>query len=370
MSVLGVVFSNIHDYNVPELTRHRTMASIPFGGRYRLIDFVLSNMINSNITKVGVITKNNYQSLMDHVGSGKDWDLARKNGGLILLPPFGASGNDTLYNSRLEALKGITNFLTKANDEYVLMTDCDNVCSIDYNKIIDFHIKKKADITLVYKNLNVSNNNDNNSTVLKLSDSGRITDIAFQPNVNGDVKLFINIYVMNRLFLINLIMDAISHGQQHFTKDILSANVNSLKIFGYEFTGYFAGITSMHSYFVNNMKMLDSDVRKDLFGNRNVYTKIRDSAPTKYGAGAQVNNSLISDGCVIEGEVVNSILFRGVKIGRGTIVKNCILMQDAVTGENASLNCVIADKNVVIRDNRILSGCDVQPFFIAKGSMV
>jgi glucose-1-phosphate adenylyltransferase len=369
MSILGVVFSNIHDYNVPELTRHRTMASIPFGGRYRLIDFVLSNMINSNITKVGVITKNNYQSLMDHVGSGKDWDLARKNGGLILLPPFG-SGNDSLYNSRLEALKGITSFLTKATDEFVLMTDCDNVCNIDYDKIIDYHIKKKSDITLVYKNLNVTNNNDNNSTVFNVSDNGRITDIAFKPNVNGAVKLFINVYVINRLFLINLIMDAIAHGQHHFTKDILASNVNSLKIYGYEFEGFFAGINSMQSYFSNNMKLLNKDVRNDLFGNRNVYTKIRDSAPTKYGAGAQVNNSLISDGCLIEGEVVNSILFRGVKIGRGTIVKNSILMQDAVTGENASLNCVIADKNVVIRDNRILSGCDVQPFFIAKGSMV
>ena len=368
MAALGVVFSNIHDYSVPELTRHRTMASIPFGGRYRLVDFILSNMINSGITKVGIITKNNYQSLMDHVGSGKDWDLARKNGGLILLPPFGASGSDELYNSRLQALKGIMTFLQRANEDYVVMTDCDSAANIDYADILSQHIKNKADVTLAYKKQKIKAGEAHPS--LTLDKGGRVTKMLFSHREDKEVNRFLNVFILSRSFLINLIMDSSAVGLKHFTRDILAENVNSFKIYGYEFKGFFGHIDSLNSYYYNNMQLLDGSVRKDLFGVRSIYTKIRDSAPTKYGAGAQVSNSLISDGCIIEGEVSNSILFRGVKVGRGTVVKNSVLMQDTITGENTSLTAVITDKNVVIKDGRVLAGCEVMPFFIPKGTML
>ncbi len=170
MRAVGIIFSNIHDNSVPELSRIRTLGSVPFGGRYRLIDFPLSNMVNSGIDTVGIITKNNYQSLMDHVGSGKDWDLARKDGGVIILPPYGDTSSSTLYNSRLEALKGITSFLFRADEDFVVMTDCDAVCRINYNEVIESHIRSRADITLVY----TKRENTEKATKFDIDSDGRM----------------------------------------------------------------------------------------------------------------------------------------------------------------------------------------------------
>lgn len=371
MTALGIVFSNIHDSNVPELTARRTMASIPFGGRYRLIDFPLSNMINSGITKVGVITKSNYQSLMDHVGSGKDWDLARRNGGLIILPPFGvgADAGGELYTSRLEALKGVTNFLRRSVEEYVVLTDCDIVCKVDYADVIERHVATGADVTLVYARTRAEKVEDKCS-VFDVAEGGRIHGISMVQPDAGEINRSLNIFVMKRSFLQSVIGEAVAHGYKHFTKDVLAPGAGTMKIYGYEFGGYYAPVSSMLGYYRHNLELLGADVRHELFGDRNIFTKVRASSPTKYGNGAIVKNSLIADGCVVEGEVENSILFRGVKVGRGTAVKNSILMQDTVTGENVTLNCIITDKNVVIRDRRVLSGCDTHPFYIAKGSMI
>lgn len=368
MSAVGVIFSNIHDENVPELSNQRTMGSIPYGGRYRLIDFALSNLVNSGVTTVGIITKNNYQSLMDHLGSGKDWDLARKTGGLVLLPPFGAKDNDGLYKNRLEALKGITGFLTRRNEDYVILCDCDGVYRMDFSDIINYHEAKQADITLVCHTEEIANSSK--YTLVKSDETGRITDIKLDASVNGVNKFYTNILVVNRLFLIRLILDAVSHGYKSCRRDILQKNVKSLKLFAYDFEGYHATIDSFRSYFSHNMELLNKSVRDELFGARDIYTKVRDSAPSKYGDECIVKNSLVSDGCIVEGCVENSILFRGVRVGKGAVIKNSILMQDTVVGDNAQLNCVITDKNVIIRNNRVLSGCEVQPYFLGKSTIV
>ncbi|MBE5756892.1 MAG: glucose-1-phosphate adenylyltransferase subunit GlgD [Clostridiales bacterium] len=371
MKALGIIFSNIHDNTLPELVRKRTVASIPFGGRYRLIDFTLSNMVNSGIDTVGVITKRNYQSLMDHVGSGKDWDLARKNGGLIMLPPFGVVGDiDSLYSSRLEALKSITNFISRADEEYVVMTDCNIVFRMSFDEVIEEHIKNNADITLVYTKHKKENRPETSATVLTVDEDNKVNGIKYEEELNEDGNLFMNVYVMKRSLLQSIILDSISHNKRHFTTDILASAIGNMRIYGYEHKGYYAAISSLQAYYEHSLELLDEKNRHDIFGDRSIFTKIRDSAPTKYGATAVVKNSLIADGCVIEGEVENSILFRGVKIARGTKVKNCVLMQDTVTGENVSLNCIITDKNVVIRDRRILSGSENHPFYIGKGSMI
>ena len=370
MSAVGVIFSNIHDENIPELSRQRTMGSIPFGGRYRLIDFALSNFVNSGISTVGVITKNNYQSLMDHLGSGKDWDLARKTGGLILLPPFGANNNNMegLYRNRLEALKNITGFLNRRNEDYVVLSDCDGVFRIDLSDVIDYHEEKKADITLVCHDEEIET--ASGYTAIKTDDDGRVTDIRINSMMRGKNKFYINVMVIGRSFLIDLIIDAVAHGYRSFREDIILKNTKSLKIYAYDFNGYHVSMDSLGSYFKHNMELLKKSVRDELFGARDIYTKVRDSAPSKYGSESCVKNSLISDGCVVEGTVENSILFRGVKIGKGAVVKNSIIMQDSVIGEKVITDCVITDKNVVIRDNRILAGCDVQPYFIPKGTMI
>lgn len=368
MSAVGVIFSNIHDENIPELALHRTMGSVPYGGRYRLIDFSLSNFVNSGITTVGVITKNNYQSLMDHLGSGKDWDLARKTGGLILLPPFGGVNSEGLYRNRLEALKSITMFLNRRNEDFVVLSDCDGVFRMDFTDVMDFHEAKKADITLVCHEESLVNSN--NYTILNTDSDGRVTELGLKTASVGPHKYFINVVVINRRFLLTLINNATIRGYKSFREDILLKNLKSLKIYAYEFTGYHASVDSLSAYFKHNMELLSKDVRDELFGARDVYTKVRDSAPTKYGSDSVVRNSLISDGCIVEGTVENSILFRGVKVGKGAVVRNSIIMQDAVIGDRVQTDCVITDKNVVIRDNRVLSGCEVQPYFIPKGTMI
>ena len=368
-SAIGIIFSNMHEENVPELVRRRTMASIPYGGRYRLIDFALSNMVNSGITTVGLMTNNNYRSLIDHIGSGKDWDLARKDGGLILLPPF-SEKHDKLYSTRLEALGSLTAFLNRRNEKYVVLTDCDGVAKFDISDIIDYHESKNADITLVTTHGKVGHRSD--FMLVNANEDGRIQELKLSPHMSEGRKadIFVNVMVINRQLLLNSVEDCVVHGFTSFESDILIKQLDSLKIYQYNFKGYYAGIDSMAAYYKHNMELLEKEVRDELFGDRDIYTKVRDSAPSKYGENAVVKNSLISDGCEIEGVVENCILFRGVKVGKGAVVTNSIIMQDAIIGANTSLNCVITDKNVVVSDKKSLSGCAELPYFIQKGTML
>lgn len=371
-STVGVIFSNIHDENIPELSRHRTMASTPFGGRYRLIDFALSNMVNAGITTVGIVTKSNYQSLIDHLGSGKDWDLARKDGGIILLPPF-SDEMDGLYSNRLEALKGITGFLNHRKEDYVVISDCDGVAHLDIADIVRFHEEKGSDITMVYHE-ETEREKVASSYFLTVApdETGRLKEVKINPQVkDGEkVNLYINVMVLNREFLIDIIQDAVTRGLSSFGRDILVKSLDTLKVYGYHFKGYYAGINSMQKYYAHSMELLQREVRSELFGARDIYTKVRDSAPSKYSEDAVVRNSLISDGCQIEGTVENCILFRGVKVGKGSVIKNSIIMQDTVIGSGVQLDSVVTDKNVVIRDRRHLMGCAEHPYFISKGRML
>lgn len=367
-STVGVIFSSLNEEkNIPELTKVRSVGSIPYGGRYRLVDFTLSNMVNSGITTVGMITKSNYQSLMDHLGSGKDWDLARKEGGLILLPPY-SDETETLYKSRLEALKGTISFLKKAKEDFVVLADSDAVYKLDYSKVIEYHTKKNADITMVYHEHELKKSHY--YMTFDTDKNGKIIGLAINPNSEGIKKNYINVLVARRSFLIRLVQDAIQHGYTSFGKDILSPGVNTLKLYAYKHEGYYANIDSLASFFKSNTDLLNKDIRNEIFGDRDVYTKVNDSAPAKFASTAKVKNSLVSDGCLIEGTVENSILFRGVKIGKGTVVKNCILMSENIVGENCNLAYVVSDKDSVIRDNRVLAGCELQPYFINKGSLI
>ncbi len=371
-STVGVIFSNIHDENIPELSRHRTMASVPFGGRYRLIDFALSNMVNSGITTVGIVTKNNYQSLIDHLGSGKEWDLARKDGGIILLPPY-SDDTDKPYTTRLEALMGITGFLTHRTEDYVVISDCDGIAHMDIADIVRYHEEKGADITMVYHEEREPSESSYFITLEPDRRTGRIKALRINPNdlrKGKKYNLYVNVMVMSRTFLIDTIQNAFTCGFTSFGRDILTKNVDTIKIYGYNFEGYYAGVNSLADYFRHSMELLDRKVRTELFAARDIYTKVRDSAPSRYVDGAKVANSLISDGCCIKGTVENCILFRGVKIGKGSVVRNCVLMQDTVVGENVALDSVITDKNVVIRDRRNLAGCAELPYFISKGRMI
>ena len=377
MAVTGIIFSNIHDNNIPELTRLRTIASVPFGCRYRFIDFTLSNMVNANIFNIDVITQSNYQSLMDHLGSGKDWDLARRSGGIKILPPnimAGDSARRTSSTTRLEALKSVYNSIVKIKDEYVVMSDCDVICNVNFKAIIEDHIKNKADITVAVKTMPLTDEQAAANVLFYSDENGRITDVHPYPkNFCGEADVSLNIVVMRTDYLLQMVQDAIAHDYNSMTRDFINRYKDTKNFRVYKYDGYFACVSSLADYFRCSMEQINDDyARKSLFDvpNRPVYTKVRNSTPTYYSDTSSVKNSMIADGCVIEGTVENSILFRGVKVGRNCTVKNCILMQDTITGENVFLNYVISDKNVIIRDGRMLSGCDAQPYYIEKGKMI
>ena len=366
---LGIVFSNMPDSMMGKITEHRTMASVPFGGRYRLVDFVLSNMINSGVKDVGIITKSNFQSLMDHVGTGKEWDLSRKKGGLTILPPYGRQ-ESVYYRGRLEALGNIYTYIKESKAELVIMTDCDNIASIDYSDIIRYHKEKDADVTVVYKNKPITESIHRDVTTISMDENRRVNGAYVNPEVQqGNVLL--NVTVIDKRLLERIIGDAASANFYSFTQGVLQMGSKQLKIYGYEYTGYVANINSLQSYFDCNMELLDPQVRRELFPpERPVYTKVRDEVPVKYGINAKAKNAVIADGCVIEGTVENSIIFRGVKIGRGAVVKNSIIMQGTVVGENCQIDCVVTDKDVMIRDSRKLMGCKEYPFFVEKGTAI
>lgn len=377
MSATGIIFSNIHDNNIPELTRLRTIASVPFACRYRLIDFTLSNMVNSNIFNIDLITHLNYHSLMDHIGSGKDWDLARRSGGIKVLPPYitaYASASSGQYQTRLEALKGVSHSIQMITDEYVVLSDCDVICNVDFNDIIDYHVKTHADITVAVKTMELTPEQARNNVLYTSDEEGRITDILSYPtNFSGKADVSLNIVVMNTKYLQEIVLDAVAHNYVSMTRDVMARNRKHMNYRVYKYDGYFATITSFAEYYAHSMNLLtDPAARAALFNvkNRPIYTKVRNSVPTNYGQNATVTNSMIADGCDIQGTVENCILFRGVKIGRNATVKNCILMQDTIVGDGATLNHVITDKNAVVRDNRMLAGADVQPFYITKGKMI
>lgn len=369
-NVLGLVFANMHDTTLGDMTKNRTMGSVMFGGRYRLIDFPLSNMVNSGISEVGVITKSNYQSLLDHLGSAREWDLARKKGGLYILPPFG-NVESTLYRGRIEALYGAMSFIKHSIAKYVILSDCDVVTNIDYKPIVAAHIESGADITAVAHTGVYSSDDIKTSTVFNVDADKNVTSVLINPDISGTCTTSLNVFVMSMDFLIETVNDAMARGNVSFERNILQEKCRELKIKIYEYDNYFSKLNSPESYFKSNMALLEPENARKLFvPKRSIYTKVSDNAPVKYDLDSKVSNSLVADGCIIEGEVENSVLFRGVKVGKGAKVKNCILMQGTVVGDNAELNYLITDKNVSICENHILTSSPQYPMYVGKGASV
>ncbi|MBQ7797088.1 MAG: glucose-1-phosphate adenylyltransferase subunit GlgD [Lachnospiraceae bacterium] len=373
-NALGIIFPNSYDSYVSELVSERLMASIPFGGRYRMVDFVLSSMVTSGIDNISILVRNNYHSLMDHLGSGREWDLTRKNGGLSIFPPYSEKGMK-VYAGRVDGLASILDTLKDQKEKYVVMADSNIAVNFDFKAMLDAHIASGADITVAYAKEEIPeamiNNNDfsNLYFTFKLEDN-RVKKIYINSKEAGVQNLSMNIYIMERELLINEITTAFVRGHVYFERDILAPKTDKLNIQAYEFTGYKARISGMKSYFEENMKLLNDENLDGLFGANPIYTKVRDDNPTRYIAGSKGKNVLVADGCVIEGEIENCILFRGVKVAKGAKVKNCVLMQDTVVGEGANIEYVITDKNVTISAGKELHGTDTFQVFVAKGQTV
>ena len=367
-NAIGVVYASENESKLNELTIHRTSASLPFCARYRIIDFTLSNLVNSGIISIGLITRSNYSSLMDHIRLGKDWDLSRKNGGIVMFPPY-VLNNSTIFQGQVEALYGIKNYLNKRKEKYVVITPANIVCKLDYSDIIDKHIASNADITLVTYKTKCSHVNTN---LVKVDENGRLIDMMLTSVPNDEEKLVnLKVYCVEKEFLIKLVDEAYARGQMDFEKNIIMSNINHYFINTYFNDGYVSVIDHVKTFYDANMDMLNYDIRKEIFDEGGkVFTKVMDTAPTIYKANAVVKNSLIADGCTIDGVVENSILFRGVVVEKGAVVKNSIVMQKGLIMSNSSINYTITDKNVVIMSDRHLSGHESYPIAIAKDKTV
>ena len=372
---LGIIFPNSYDSLVPDLVSERLMASIPFASRYSMCDFMISSMVHCGIDNISILVRKNYHSLLDHLGNGREWDLARKNGGLNIVPPF-AQKQIKVFSGRIEALESIRGYLMKQTEKYVILSDANIAVNFDFNALLDEHIKSGADVTMVYRKQEIPQSLIRQSTAgmdlyYALGINGdRVSKIYINPKESGEMNFSLNIYVIDRELLIRMVDEAYLHGDVYFVRDILEKKIDQLDVRGFCYDGYVAHIHDMNSYFEENMRLLKEENINALFSGNQIYTKIRDDNPTRYINGAKAKNVMVADGCVIEGEVENSVLFRGVKIGKGAKVKNCVLMQDTVIEDNVSVEYVITDKNVTISEGKSLTGNDTFQVYVAKGQVV
>lgn len=354
IDTMGVILTSNADTDLGELTRLRSVAAIPFAGRYRLVDFALSNFVNSGIVNVGVATEYNYQSLLDHIGSGKPWGLARKKYGLRFLPPFSANSNET--DERIKMLTGVIHYLKRSPQQYVIVADCNNVCNMRFDDVVDLHVNSGADLTVVYQN------STDDGVYVDVAEDGRVTAIADKGN-----NRLVGYYVFTKDLLVNVLERYQMHGKKQFYNDLIAGYIRRHKVMGYRFDGYLATITDTASYFRISMDLMNSDIRRSLFiADNRILTKVKDRVPTRYLDNADVADSFIADGCVIDGHVENSILFRGVTVEKGATVKNCIVMQNTVISQDARIQSCIIDKDCVILKGKELVGQPEFPVIVGK----
>lgn len=369
-NIMGLIFSENSEANLGDLTNKRALAAVPVGGRYRIIDFVLSNMVNSGIINIGITTTARTQSLSDHLGTGKDWDLDRKGNGLFLLPCYDNShssgGISNIFNS--------FGFLKRAKQNYVIVSDCNTVCNITYNDVMAFHTENEADITLLYTDVGKLPESElKRHTFLDVDSDNRITDMQIHPTIQKSASSYMHAFLIKKDLLLELVGDCTSHGKHSVTMNMFLENISRLKILGYKFEGYHKKIDSIKSYYSFNLDLLKKDVRDELFGtidDNRIFTKVKGMVPAKYGRNADVSNSFIADGCVIDGTVRNCILFRGVTVGEGACVENSIIMQDSQILENCLVENAIFDKEVFLHKGKKLVGQTTYPVVISKKVIV
>ena len=370
MNVMGIIFTN--DATMGELTNKRTMAAIPFGGRYRQIDWALSNLACAGVRHVGIISRHSYQSLMNHIGDGEEWGLELEEGGLEFLTPYAQSTVGT-YRGKLESLNNAKTFLKfGADDELLVMIDSAVLSNVDLIDILNKHVASGKDITVVTK-AGIANGEKVLDLALKLDENGEVSDMVVDYAASEDYLASMDIFVMNKKWLEKSVTEMVARDKFHMDRDLVMGGwrrgVVSVNV--YQFDGIAMFNESVEEYFHNSLSLVKKDVRQDLFhGNHPIYTKTRDRVPTYYGDECEVENTLLADGCFIEGEVEDSILFRQVTVGKGAEIEDCVIMNDAVIGEGAQLKYVILDKDVTVTPGAKLIGTKNNPIIIKKGETV
>ena len=373
-TVAGIIFSSLNQNTLSRLTSDRTVAAIPFACRYRLVDFCLSNMVNADISNIFLVANYNYRSLSEHIGSGKDWDLALRSGGINLISPFQSAKDSsaTLYKSRLDALKSMSNYIHELKEEYVILMDADTVLNIDLRALLAVHEKSNADVTFV-THTTEKDYSSKNPRMMVSSVAGKITDLAMSSTYSEkNPELSLGIFLMKTTALRKVIEQANAYGLHSLTEFFFD-NYKKQNYRSFCFGGYVATISSFLDYFKHSIALSKNPrAREEMLGNRDfaVFTRVHNSAPTVYREGADVKDSMIADDCIIEGTVINSVLSRGVVVRRGAIVKNSVLFSATYVGEGSMLNCVVTDKSVHISEGVTLSGNENMPFYIPKGRRV
>lgn len=370
-NVIGIINLHENEEFLKELTRHRLLAALPFAGRYRLIDFTLSNMVNSGIQNVGILVPHKYRSLMDHLRSGKEWDLARKRDGLFILPPNQSYNTSGVTKGDMDHFYQHLDYIKRSSQQYVLITNSKMVCNMNFRKALQFHIDEGADITVIYKPQASCSAEFPRPTSIRCQE-GRVIDMEVNPgDAAPDSDISMEMYIMSKSRLISLVEGCVSRGEMDFVKDGIIKNLARLKIMGYPHHQYVGKVNSIQSYYRHSMELLKPESRRQLFDiNNPIYTKVKDEAPANYREDACVKNSLIANGCIIEGKVENSVIFRGVTVRKGAYIKDSIIMQKCNIGAGSVLDSVICDKDVTIGEGRSLKGERNYLLVIEKGMVI
>lgn len=376
MDALGIIFAYSEYGNLREICEERTIASVLFGGKYRLVDFAMSNFVNSEVLNMVLITKDKYNSLIDHVGLGKEWDLDRKRGGIRILTPLGNenTGGGGTYRGKTDALACHMRNIKRAIAEYVIISPSFIIYNIDFNELMDFHKYVNADISMVYTKITDEVQYQKlplGAPLCIFDENNRLVDVYVKTEEHNNMpaNCGMGIFLMKKSLLEALVADAMSFGRYDFYMGLLKKQAQSLRIMGYEYKKHYICIHSVTEYLQGNLSLLDPKIREQVF-EKIVYTKVKDSVPVQYGAEAKVKNSIVADGCIIEGTVENSIISRGVRIGKGAVVKNSVIMEYTNVYQNAKLEYVIVDKDVIVRDGSEISGHITFPVVIKKRSIV
>ncbi|MBQ2920009.1 MAG: glucose-1-phosphate adenylyltransferase subunit GlgD [Oscillospiraceae bacterium] len=369
MNVMGIIFAN--EDSIGTLTDKRTMASLPFGARYRQVDFALSNLTCAGVRHIGIISRHSYQSLMHHIGSGEEWGLELGEGGLEFLTPFAQSTQD-VYRGKLDSLNTAMDFLTFGDDEYAVLIDSAIVSNFDLNAVIAAHVASGKDVTVVTKT-GICNGEKDIDLALKLGENGEIVDIVCNSKASADYLASMDVFVASKPWLINMVEQAVAHGKSHLDRDLIMGGWQdgTVSVNTYAFEGVALYNESQEEYYANTLSLLDKDVRADIFGGAHpVWTKVRDRVPCYYGEDVEMENVLIADGCVIEGEVEDSVLFRQVTVEEDAEVEKCIIFNDCVIGKGAEVKYAILDKDVVVTPGAKLCGTKTNPIIVKKGQIV
>jgi glucose-1-phosphate adenylyltransferase len=371
-NTMGLILTGWRNSDMGELTKIRSSSAVPVAGKYRAIDFPLSNLINAGVTNIGILTQYSYRSLVDHLGSGKEWDLDRRQGGLFIFPPSLEVDGKGWYKGTADSIYHNIEFLKKSKAEYVILLMGNCVYKMDFRRLYKYHIEKNADITVCTRHMyDYSEEELKRMGIVTVDENNKITDLQEKPLTPGADFASLGIYLMKKQILINMIEEGIAHGCYEFVKDILVKKIHEKNVYSYEFKGYWRNLKMLKTYYKCNMELLDPDLKHRLFEVKGkVYTKIKDEVPAKYNEEANVKNSIVADGCIIEGTVIDSVLFRGVRVEKNAVIKNSIVMQDSFIKQNATLEYAILDKNVKITEGKMLKGDLNLPVIVDKNSVV